>query len=59
MMSPLPEMDFMNEDPALSSKFVGQDMTLQKIHGRLTSPFAELKHLITLHETIYPFEDFL
>ena len=58
MMLPLPEMDSTNEDPALSSKFVGQDMTLPKIHDRLTSPFAEFKHLIILHETIYPFADF-
>ena len=54
----LPEMDSTNEDPALSSKFVGQDMTLRKIHGRLISPFAEFKHLIILHETIYHFADF-
>ena len=58
MMLPLPEMDFTNEDHALSSKFVGQDTTLQKIHGRLISLFAEFKHLIILHETIYNFADF-
>ena len=53
----LPEMDSMNEDPALSSKFVGQDMTLQRIHGRLTNLFAEFKHLIPLHEIIFHSED--
>ena len=59
MMLPLPEMDFTNEDPALSSKFVGQVMTLPKKHGRLTSPFAEFKHLIPSHEIIFHSEDSL
>jgi hypothetical protein len=56
-MLQLPEMDSTNEDPALSSKFVGQDMTLQRIHGRPTNPFDEFKHLIHLHEIIFHSED--